>query len=161
MRTWTFRMLVGVVTVILVMGWPSPGAAQGIAAIDESMMYPGSNCIRLSGGTPTFTSSGRIVNNTASSMTVQCPMYDRGTDFTGAIWVIDNSVSANITCSSVARNPLGSPSASQTKSTSGNSSSAMVLSFTGPDVSGTFTYRFYNCTLPPTTQIINYRGIAQ
>jgi hypothetical protein len=46
------------------------------------------------------------------------------------------------------------------KSTSGNASSSMVLSFDGPDVGGTFTFRFYNCVLPPTTQIISYRGRA-
>src|SRR2546421_1621880 len=66
----------------------------------------------------------------------------------------------NVTCTANARNPI-SGSGTQTKSTTGNSSSSMVLSFTGPDVSATFTYCFYTCTLPPTTAIISYRGIAQ
>jgi hypothetical protein len=141
---------------ILLMTSPHPAAA----AIDELLVYPGSNCIRISGGTPSYTSSGRLVNNTASNITVQCPMYDNGFNFTGHVWVIDNSTTANITCSSVVRNPLGNPSTSQPKSTVGNASSAMTLSFDGPDAIGTFTYRFYNCVLPPTTQIISYRGRA-
>jgi len=87
-------------------------------------------------------------------------MYDNGTNFTGNVWVLDNSTTPNVTCSANARNPI-SGSGTQTKSTTGNSSSSMVLSFTGPDVSATFTYRFYTCTLPPTTAIISYRGIAQ
>jgi hypothetical protein len=140
---------------ILLMTLPHPAAA----AIDEPLVYPGSNCIRISGGTPTYLSNGRIWNNTAVNITVQCPMYDKGTDFTGNVWVIDNSTSANITCTALARNPI-SGSGSQMKSTSGNASSSMVLSFDGPDVGGTFTFRFYNCVLPPTTQIISYRGRA-
>jgi hypothetical protein len=156
MTTRTLSFLGSTLGAMLFMTSPHPAAA----AIDEPLVYPGSNCIRRLGGTPTYTSSGRLVNNTSSNMTVQCPMYDNGFNFTGAIWVIDNSTTANITCSSVARNPLGNPSASQSKSTVGNSSSAMTLSFTGPDVSGTFTYRFYNCVLPPTTAIISYRGRA-
>jgi hypothetical protein len=88
-------------------------------------------------------------------------MYDNGFNFTGRVWVLDNNVSANITCCSKIRNPLINPRANQCKSTSGNSSAAMALDFDGPDAGGTFSYRFYDCSLPPTTAIINYRGIAQ
>ena len=130
------------------------------APIDELLMYPGSNCRVVSGGPATITTSGRLWNNTAANMTVQCPMYDNGFDFTGAIWVIDNNASANILCNSHIKNPLGNPSLFETKSTTGNASAAMVLTYTGPDASGTFSYRFYTCVLPPTTQIINYRGRA-
>ena len=153
----TLRVLGLAIGGILLLSLTGPISA---APIDELLMYPGSNCRVTSGGPGIVSSSGRIVNNTAANMTIQCPMYDNGFDFTGAIWVIDNSVSANITCSSNIRNPLGNPSTSQTKSTAGNASAAMVLSFTGPDASGTFSYRFYTCVLPPTTQLINYRGRA-
>jgi hypothetical protein len=161
MTTRIFRLLASVTTAVLIVSAPDLAGAQQALVIDEALVYPGSNCIVRSGGTPTYTSTGRIVNNTASNMFVQCPMYDNGFNFTGNVWVIDNSTSANITCSSVVRNPLGNPSTSQTQSTSGNASAAMNLSFTGPDASGTFTFRFYNCTLPPTTQLISYRGRAQ
>jgi len=108
-------------------------------------------------------------------------MYDNGVSFTGRIWVIDNnninSPAGNITCCSKCRNPLGNPHTNQCKSTSGNSSAAMALDFDGPSGTslstgcpGTFSYRFYDCTLPgtltggttqPPTAIINYRGRAQ
>jgi hypothetical protein len=156
MTTKTFPILISVLGAALAVSTPRLATA----AIDELLVYPGSNCIRISGGTPTYTISGRLVNNTASSMTVQCPMYDNGFNFSGNVWVLDNSTTGNITCTSNVRNPLGNPTAQQTQSTSGNSSSAMVLSFTGPDAVGTFTFRFYNCTLPPTTAIISYRGRA-
>jgi hypothetical protein len=152
----TLRLL-GVIGAILLL---NPTAHISAAPIDELLVYPGSNCKVLSGGAATYTTSGRLVNNTAANLTVQCPLYDNGFDFSGNVWVIDNSVAANITCSSVIRNPLGNPSTSEAKSTAGNASSAMVLSFTGPDAGGTFSYRFFNCVLPPTTQIINYRGKA-
>lgn len=151
----TFTILASVITALAL---AIPRSAN--AAIDERLVYPGSNCVRAAGGTPTFNSSGWLVNNTSSIMIVQCPMYDNGTDFTGNVWVLDNSTSANVTCSSNARNPLGG-GGTQTLSTSGNASAAMALSFTGPDVAGTFAFRFYTCTLPPTTAIISYRGIAQ
>jgi hypothetical protein len=150
-----FTILAFVVTAIVLV---SPRSA--VAVIDERLVYPGSNCVKVAGGAPTFNSNGWLVNNTSSLMIVQCPMYDNGTDFTGNVWVLDNSTTANVTCSSNARNPI-SGSGTQTLSTSGNSSSSKVLSFTGPDISGTFTFRFYTCTLPPTTAVINYRGIAQ
>src|SRR3954453_14215842 len=104
---------VSVTTSVLIVTAPHPAAA----LIDESLVYPGSNCIKVSGGDPTFSAStnasdlsllnGRMINNTASNMVVQCPMYDNGTDFQGNVWVLDNSVSANVTCCSKYRNPLG------------------------------------------------------
>lgn len=118
---------------ILLAGLPRPAAA----VIDEFLVYPGSNCIKQAGaGSPTFTSGGRLQNNTAGDMTVQCPMYDNGFDFTGHVWVIDPVTPGNIACSSVIKNPLGNPNASQPKSTSGFSSSVQALSLmdlTGPE----------------------------
>ena len=102
---------------ILLMTSPHPASA----AIDEALVYPGSNCIRISGGTPTYTAMDDSVNNTASNITIQCPMYDKGTDFTGNVWVIDNSTTANVMCTSRARNPI-SGAGSQTKPTTGNAS---------------------------------------
>jgi hypothetical protein len=149
----TLTILASAIVAVLVVFAPCPA----VAAIDELLVYPGSNCIRISGGTPTYTSSGRLQNNTGATMGVQCPMYDNGFDFSGNIWVVTPSATVAVACSSVVRNPLGSPSASQLKSGSGNPG---VLTFDGPDALGTFTYRFYNCTLPPGTQIISYRGRA-
>lgn len=156
MPTKTFSIVACVLSTMVCLSLPNRAAA----VIDELLVYPGSNCVRAAGGTPTFNSNGWLVNTTASTMVVQCPLYDNGTNFTGNVWVLDNSTTANVTCSSNARNPI-SGSGTQTKSTTGNSSSSMVLSFTGPDIGGTFTFRFYTCTLPPTTAIISYRGIAQ
>src|SRR5262245_23161923 len=113
MPTKTLILVASVIAVMLVATLPRPVAAQ---AIGELLMYPGSNCIKVSGGTPTFHGSvdptnfsqlhGTLTNNTTSSMLVQCPMYDNGKDFTGRIWVIDNHATQNITCCSKARNPL-------------------------------------------------------
>jgi hypothetical protein len=153
----TFGLLGSVIGGILLLSAPGSISA---APIDELLVYPGSNCRAISGGPATYTAGGRLVNNNAVSITVQCPLYDNGFDFSGNVWVIDNSTTANISCLSLIRNPLGSPTAVQAKSTTGNASTAMVLSFTGPDAGGTFSFRFYNCVLPPTTQIINYRGKA-
>jgi hypothetical protein len=168
MPTKTLTIVASVIAVMLVVTLPRPAAAQ---PIDEPLMYPGSNCIKVTGGTPTFFASvsssslsplhGTLQNNTTSTMVVQCPMYDNGFNFTGRIWVIDNNVTQNITCCSKTRNPLGGAEANQCKSTSGNSSSPKTLDFDGPDKPGTFTRRFYDCSLPPTTSIIQYRGIAQ
>jgi hypothetical protein len=168
MSTKRLTIVASVIAVMLVLTLPRPAAAQG--QIGESLVYPGSNCIKVTGGTPTFFASvdplnnsqlhGRLRNDTTTTMVVQCPMYDNGTNFTGRVWVIDNSVTQNITCCSKIRNPV-SGAANQCKSTSGNSSSTKTLDFDGPDQTGTFGYRFYDCSLPPTTQIISYRGIAQ
>ena len=140
---------------MLIAGLVAPASA----AIDELLMYPGATCTKLTGGTPTLNSNGRLVNNTTSNITVLCPTFDNGTNFTVSVWVIDNSSSANISCSARAENPL-SGSGTQTQTTSGFSSDAKQLNFTGPTVGGTFTYRFYVCTLPPGTILINYRGRA-
>src|SRR5215472_17088265 len=118
------------VTTIIVVGvLPRPAVAQ---AIGEPLMYPGSNCIKVTGGTPTFSAStnpsdtsalhGRLTNNTTTTMVVQCPMYDNGVNFAGRVWVLDNSTTADVTCCSKCRNPLGNPHTNQCKSTAGNSS---------------------------------------
>lgn len=137
---------------ILIAGLPRPAAA----VIDELLMYPGANCTKQSGGSPTFLSNGRLRNNTAANITVQCPMYDRGANFTGRVWVFTPPNLA-VSCSSNATNPLAGASSPQMGSASGNPG---AISFSGPTNTGTFTYRFYNCTLPPGTEIINYRGQA-
>ncbi len=144
---------------ILMAGLPRPAAA----VIDELLMYPGSNCIKQAGaGSPTFTSSGTLVNNTNSDITVQCPMYDGGLDFTGRVWVSHANPPVVVTCSSNVRNPLGTPNLTQTKSVAAGGVVGIV--FDGPDVPpGTptsFSYRFYNCTLPKGTTLHNYRGQA-
>jgi hypothetical protein len=133
------------------------------AAIDEALMYPGATCTKLSGGTPTIDANGRLLNKTASTMTVLCPIFDHGTRFTGSVWVIDNSSIGNISCSAQARNPTINinPNLTQTQTTSGSSLKAKQLDFTGPNVDGLSTYRFYTCTLPAGTTLINYRGKAQ
>jgi hypothetical protein len=146
-----------VIGAALMVSSPRPAAA----IIDELLVYPGSNCKVISGGTPTYSSNGTLVNSTGSTLGVQCPMYDNGYDFAGSVWVLDNSTTADVACSSVARNALGSPNGTQLRSTSGNSSDVKQLNFDGPDVTGLFTYRFYNCNLPPGTQLIAYRGRAQ
>jgi hypothetical protein len=142
---------------IVLLSLPRPAVA---AEISELLVYPGSNCKVEFGGTPSINSSGWLVNNTKSTIYVQCPMYDNGFDFTGNVWVFDNSTTDDVLCRSFAFNPLGSTGSGQEQSTSGQSSTPMTLSFTGPDVGGTFTYRFYSCTLPPTTAIVSYRGCA-
>jgi hypothetical protein len=138
----------------------SPRPAIG-AEINELLVYPGVNCRVTGGGPASFNGSGWLVNNNLVNMTVQCPMYDNGNNFTGNVWVLDNSMTANVSCCSKLRYPNGA-GADQCKSTSGNSSSAMALSFSGPDAGGNFSFgfRFYQCTLPPTTAVISYRGCA-
>lgn len=141
-------------------GLPRPAAA----VIDELLMYPGSNCIKQAGaGSPTFTSSGTLVNNTTSTITVQCPMYDNGSDFIGRVWVSHANPPVVVTCSSNLRNPIGTGSQPtiQTKSVAAGTP-PVPIDFDGPDTSviQTFSYRFYNCTLPKGTTLHNYRGKA-
>jgi hypothetical protein len=186
MPTTRFTIAAAMITLMLVVGLPRPAAAQ---AIGEPLMYPGSNCFRVTGGIHAAaagstnpldlsTTHGTLTNNATTATVVQCPMYDNGVTFIGRVWVIDNTTTANITCCSKCRNPLGNPHTNQCKSTSGNSNTAKALDFDGPSGSslssgcpGTFSYRFYDCTLPgtmtgsttaqPPTRIINYRGRAQ
>jgi hypothetical protein len=156
----TFTIVGVVISTMLIVTFPRVAAA---AEIDELLVYPGVNCHVVGGGPASYNTSGWLINNTSSIMTVECPMYDNGYDFTGTMWVYDNSVSADVSCDSRARNPGGSPNVnSPTLTTSGNQSfpPAKALNFTGPDVGGTWTYRFYRCTLPPTTAIVSYRGCA-
>ncbi|RPI09884.1 MAG: hypothetical protein EHM63_04025 [Actinobacteria bacterium] len=90
-------------------------------------------------------------------------MYDRGNTFAGRIWVIDNNEvpGQDIVCCSKTRNPLGGDIANQCKVTAGSSDTPMQLDFDGPSATLTFTYRFFDCVLPPGTAIINYRGLAK
>src|SRR5215831_11921573 len=81
MPTRTSTIFACVIAATLVMSAPHPVAA----VIDEFLVYPGSNCIKIAGGTPTYTTNGRLANDTASTMIVQCPMYDNGFDFTGNV----------------------------------------------------------------------------
>jgi len=143
-------------SVIILLSLPRPAIA---AEISELLVYPGSNCKTVFGGAPTI-NFGWLINNTKSTIYVECPMYDNGFDFTGNVWAFDNSTTDDVTCNSEAGNPLGGTFGGETESTSGASSTPMTLSFTGPDAVGTFTYRFYTCKLPPTTAIVSYRGCA-
>lgn len=131
------------------------------AEIDERLVYPGANCKKLLGtGEPTFDTNGVLLNNSSSTLTVLCPMYDNGNFFAGDVFVVDNSASANISCQSRTANPLGNPNVTQTQTTSGFSSDTKTLSFTGPTATGTFTYRFYICSLPSGTALLSYSGRA-
>jgi len=131
------------------------------AEIDERLVYPGANCKKLFGtGEPTFNTNGVLNNNTSSTLTVLCPMYDNGNFFAGDVFVLDTNASADISCQSRTANPLGNPNVTQTKTTSGFSSDTKTLSFNGPTATGTFTYRFYICSLPPGTLLFSYSGRA-
>jgi hypothetical protein len=131
------------------------------AAIDEFLMYPGANCHKVSGsGTPTIDPfEGRIKNAGSTDITVLCPMYDRGKNFTGRISVLDPNQRADIICRSIVAGALDT-AIYILKKTSGSSDSPMVLDFNGPNASAISGYRFYTCILPPGTSITSYRGQA-
>jgi len=66
MPTKIFSIAACMLSTMLFLSLPNRAAA----VIDELLVYPGSNCVRAAGGTPTFNSNGWLVNTTASTTVV-------------------------------------------------------------------------------------------
>jgi hypothetical protein len=115
--------------------------------------YPGAMCVPVSGAAR-VTANGHAENGAAATATLLCPVVRENPlsmgNANGDIWLTDAHYSGNICCSSRAKDPGGQPvrftSDKCTTGVQGNVS----LNFSGPAASGTWSSRFYLCTVPGT-----------
>lgn len=133
----------------------------GRASADDWMTFPGNQChatsTTVSYGGSAGTSS-TFCNTSSSTVYAVCPVsrdvYNSSIDDSWA-YVYDNSTSTNVSCTLYASNYATGSSYKVTRSTSGNASSYMKLTFgllttTGADVS------WMTCTLPPQACVVSY-----
>ena len=119
---------------------------------------PGSNCAAVYGGWSNQYNGGGRANNSSSTSTLilDCPMsHDWSyTNIDGAVYVIDQHFSSNISCTFV--NIYGSTSSasfyggSSTVSSSGSNATPQALSFSAVSAGSLNTYNLRYCSLPAT-----------
>jgi hypothetical protein len=118
----------------------------------DDKVYPASMCIKLfATGTIDYTAGGTVVNpSTTTAVTVLCPIVR---DNAVRPWklievvVIDQHVNLNVSCTALSFSRDGATSSSIVRSSSGNSTTAQILSFDGV-AEFDRGYHFVRCQIP-------------
>ena len=127
------------------------GTTAAYAFPGDEKVFPGSMCIRTSGGTPSYSTSGKLLNTSSTVMTVVCPLVrDDVLHQWDVVQVtaIDQHVSQNIECRVRSASQDGNNFVETgRKTTSLNSASGQFIEFpTASEVDrGSF---FVLCTIP-------------
>ncbi len=157
---------IGVPLLLLIAGALAFGVT--VAQADDGKQYPGSFCVRWSGGTPTYSWS-RIGNtHTSSALRVDCPVVKDtiyGDINDGTVRVIDQHFTQSVSCNLVSFYVTDTGGlaawASGNKETVGSSPEPKELLF-GSIGANSRSHYFYSCQIPPryegeTSWLINYR----
>jgi hypothetical protein len=113
---------------------------------------PGAACVATSATQPTVTTNAEAENRAASALTFICPIVRGELELTGlndaSVWVHDRHYNSNVCCSSRSKDPGGQSVKFTSDKCSAGVETSKKLDFAGPVPSGTWSARFFLCTVP-------------
>ena len=132
------------------------------AAASAGDTYPGAMCEAYSGSV-VVDSNGHIQNNSSTTWAyVICPIIGPYNNISSdpKVFVTDRNAGSNVWCRSVAKN-TGTTWYGSYEYSSGDSSSYQDLEPEAPTATASFTWRYYQCGIPPVdsgaSEIRGYR----
>ncbi len=136
-------------------------------ALNEMLTFAGSQCASTTATQPTVTGNAEASNTSASALTFICPLVRSPANLidqaTGSIWVNDAHYSSNVCCSLRSKDPGGQSVITTASSCSTGVDASVKLDFVSAIPSGTWSTRFYRCTVPGTysgnaSSVLAYRA---